>query len=400
MQIPKFPKLYSITKSEKIKEWMITVSGNNKLGIITIETGFPGSKPTIFETKIDKGKNIGKKNETTPLDQAISEAKSKWNKKKDSGYTENKSGVSESNIILPMLAVKYTERFKDITFPCYMQKKLDGLRAITVKTDGKIALYSRKQNEFTHLDHILDELNLAMKSGVLNLDGELYSENDSTNKSKKVTARKKVEEHSTLTFQELSGLIRKKTVTEDDIKKLKNVIYIVYDIAVENTNYEDRLKLLKEFFKNNKFKYVKLLETEVCKSPEDVQSFHDSYVKEGYEGLILRNKLGYYEPKNRSKNLQKLKSFQDEEFKIVGFTSEDSATEKGAIIWKCITKDNKEFTVRPKGTMEQRRKLFKNGNKYIGEMLTVTFFDLSDEGIPFHATTRHGGEADIRSLEK
>lgn len=399
MQIPKFPKLYSITKSEKIKEWVITVSGNNKLGIITIETGFPGSKPTIFETKIDKGKNIGKKNETTPLDQAISEAKSKWNKKKDSGYTENKSGISESNIILPMLAVKYTERFKDITFPAFCQKKLDGLRAITVKTDGKIALYSRKQNKFTHLDHILDELNIAMKSGILNLDGELYSENDSTNKSKKVTARTKVEEHSTLTFQELSGLIRKKTVTEQDIKKLKNVIYIVYDIAVENTNYEDRLKLLKEFFKNNKFKYVKLLETELCKSSDDVQSFHDNYVKEGYEGLIIRNKLGYYEPKNRSKNLQKLKSFQDEEFKIVGFTSEDSATEKGAIIYICTTKYGKEFSVRPKGSIEERRKLFKNGNKYIGEMLTVTFFDLSDDGIPFHASTPYPGEASIRSLE-
>lgn len=400
MQIPKFPRLYSITKSEKIKEWMITVSGNNKLGIITIETGFPGSKPTVFETKIDKGKNIGKKNETTPLDQAISEAKSKWNKKKDSGYTENKSGVSESNIILPMLAVKYTERFKDITFPCYVQKKLDGLRAIICKTDGKIALYSRKQNEFTHLDHIVEELNVAMKSGVLNLDGELYSENDSTNKSKKVTARTKVEEHSTLTFQELSGLIRKKTVTEDDIKKLKNVIYIVYDIAIENTNYEDRLKLLKEFFKNNKFKYIKLLETEVCKSADDVQSFHDGYVKEGYEGLIIRNKLGYYEPKNRSKNLQKLKSFQDEEFKIVGFTSEDSATEKGAIIWKCETSNSKIFSIRPKGTMEQRRKLFKNGNKYLGHYLTVVYFDLTDDGIPFHPTTRYGGESDIRSLEK
>lgn len=398
MQIPKFSKLYSITKSEKVKEWIITVTGNEKVSFITIETGFPGSKPTVFETKIDKGKNIGKKNETTPLDQAISEAKSKWNKKKDSGYTENKSGVCESNIILPMLAVKYIERFKDITFPCYSQKKLDGLRSTVCRVNGKIGLYSRKKNEFTHLDHIIEELNIAMKSKLLNFDGELYSESD-TEKTKKVTARTKIEEHSTLTFQELSGLIRKKTLTGDDKEKIKNVIYIVYDVVVEDTNYEDRLKLLKEFFKNNKFKYIKLLETEICKSEDDVQSFHDRYVKEGYEGLILRNKLGYYEKKNRSKNLQKLKSFQDEEFKIVGFTSEDSSTESGAIIWKCQTSDGKTFNVRPRGTIEERRKLFKNGNKYIGEMITISFFDFTDEGIPFHPSTLYGGTADIRSLE-
>lgn len=401
MQIPKFAKLYSVTKSEKVKEWVVTVTGNEKVSFITIETGFPGSKPTVFETKIDKGKNIGKKNETTPLDQAISEGKSKWNKKKDSGYTENKSGVSESNIILPMLAVKYTERFKDIVFSCYVQKKLDGLRSTVCRVNGKIGLYSRKQNEFTHLDHILEELNIAMKSGFLNLDGELYSESDSntSEKTKKVTARTKIEENSTLTFQELSGLIRKKTLTGDDKEKIKNVIYIVYDVVVENTNYEDRLKILKEFFKNNKFKYIKLLETEVCKSVDDVQLFHDRYVKQGYEGLILRNKLGYYEKKNRSKNLQKLKSFQDEEFKIVGFTSEDSSTESGAIIYICQTADGKVFNIRPRGTIEERRKLFKNGNKYIGHYLTVVYFDLTDQGIPFHPSTMYSGEADIRSLE-
>jgi hypothetical protein len=38
---------------------------------------------------------------------------------------------------------------------------------------------------------------------------------------------------------------------------------------------------------------------------------------------------------------------------------------KGCVIWRCVNKDGKEFSVRPKGTREQRKEYFKNGSKYI-----------------------------------
>ena len=46
------------------------------------------------------------------------------------------------------------------------------------------------------------------------------------------------------------------------------------------------------------------------------------------------------------------------------------------------TKEGKEFTVRPRGTMESRRKLFETGKKYVGKMLTVIYQELTEEGKP------------------
>ena len=50
--------------------------------------------------------------------------------------------------------------------------------------------------------------------------------------------------------------------------------------------------------------------------------------------------------------------------------------------FKCITKNNKEFNVRPKGTREYRRDLFLKGDELIGSKLTVIFQEYSSEGIP------------------
>ena len=105
------------------------------------------------------------------------------------------------------------------------------------------------------------------------------------------------------------------------------------------------------------------------------------FMKEGHEGTILRNIDAPYEIKKRSKNLQKYKDFQDEEFKIIDFT-EGKGVEKGLILWICETKEGNTFTVRPKGTHEERRTLYKNGKKYIGKKLTVIFQEYTKDGIP------------------
>jgi DNA ligase-1 len=349
----KLPVLFTLSKSGKKQSWEIQVVDEGNQSRTIVKYGFIDGKTTINERITKVGKFIGNINETSHYQQAVNEARSKWNKKKDMLYKEEEFDLIntvQKNLqlpksILPMLALDYEKRGKDIVFPCFVQPKIDGARAIY--RDGN--MYSRTGKVFPKVAHILDEL----KNTNLVIDGELYSYD--------------------MTFQEVIGAIKKNKLES------KKLVYIVYDIIDLENDYHTRLEILGKAVE--KFKNTLLINTEVCGKEKDILKFHDKYVKEGYEGLILRNFNGKYEMKHRSKNLQKFKKFMDEEFEIIGAT-EGSGKEEGLVIWIAKTKDGKTFTVRPKGSYNERKALFKNAKKHIGKMLTVKYFELTDEGIP------------------
>jgi DNA ligase-1 len=365
-----YPPLYGIALKGKAKVWQVSVEDRKGLGVVIVKFGYIDGKQQVNERIVSVGKNLGKKNETTPVQQAISEATSLWNKKKDAGYSETLTEAApdgEDKHVppinddsdappLPMLAHDYNKRGKSIKFPCYAQRKLDGVRCVAI---ADVGLYSRNGKPMSdHLGHIVSELNTFRKG--TKLDGELYSD--------------------TLTFQEIVGLVKKTKAVAGDAAKFKQIYLCVYDI-INSDVYEDRYKTLKTLIKSDEFKYLRLLPTEICKSADDVKGLHAEYVAEGYEGLILRNKEGKYEVGHRSVDLQKYKEFIDEEFEIIGF-KEGDGLEKGCVIWRCTTKDGQEFDCRPRGTREEREELYRKGKKYIGKMLTIRFQEWTTDGKP------------------
>jgi len=358
MSLLLFPTLYDTSSLGKIKQWSIRVIEEANKSVVVTESGYIDGKFTIFTRDITKGKNLGKANETTHYSQALSEAQSKWNKQKDKGYSEVIPGtsvaLSANKKILPMLALNYTQRGSDIHFPSFCQPKLDGIRAIFYA--GK--LHSRMGKVFPHLDHINNEL----KKLPYNLDGELYTDK--------------------ISFQEITGIVRKQKLTKADTEMLKKVKFQVYDL-VSPLGYFDRLQILGEIFRENKFDHIVPVKTEICNDPKDVKLLHDLYVLEGYEGLILRNFEGGYAQKNRSKNLQKYKEFEDAEFIITGY-KEGDGKEKGMIIFECITPPpgSRIFDVRPVGTYTERKKMWRDRDLFIGKLLTVKYFGMSNEGTP------------------
>jgi ATP-dependent DNA ligase len=112
-----------------------------------------------------------------------------------------------------------------------------------------------------------------------------------------------------------------------------------------------------------------------------MKRLHDKYVREGYEGLILRNKDGLYKIGQRSSDLLKYKEFLDEEFRIVGHTIGDGV-EAGCVIWTCVTKEGHQFSVRPRGTHEERIEAVKTAAKQIGKKLTVRFQEWTEDKKP------------------
>jgi ATP-dependent DNA ligase len=367
--IPEFPTLYGDSSHGKQKTWSVTVTTNSEHhGIITSTHGYVDSKQTASTRIVTEGKNLGKKNATTPLTQAISEAQALWNKKRDAGYTTSATaaatgtddgavggaGGPSTDVPLPMLAHDYNKRAKSIQFPCFAQRKLDGVRCIAIPGRG---LYSRNGKRFPHLEHIQTEV-----GGVtLYLDGELYSDE--------------------LTFQEIVGLVKKEKLTPADHTKMQKMYLYVYDCVLPTKSYAERKTTLDDLFAKHTFTYLRLLPTAVCSSVDDVKKLHADYVAEGYEGLILRQSDGLYKVGHRSTDLQKYKEFFDSEYRIVGYKQGDGE-EKGCVIWLCHTPRGQEFAVRPRGTRAERSELFTNGDKYVGKLLTVRYQELTTDGIP------------------
>ena len=101
-----FETLYSKSSIGKIIEWKIQVKGFETYSEIVTETGQIDGVKTRHVKQVLKGKNIGKKNETTPFTQAVQEAQSKWNKRKENSVSD-KNLLSTTLNIKPMLAQNY-----------------------------------------------------------------------------------------------------------------------------------------------------------------------------------------------------------------------------------------------------------------------------------------------------
>lgn len=373
-----FPVLFGESSHGKRKVWSIRVEERDSAGVIITEHGYEGGKMVVAERVVSVGKNVGKRNETTPVQQAISEAQSTWKKKCDAGYKQNSaSAASESDsdgavtapvsatitIPLPMLAQDFNKRGKSIQFPCYVQRKLDGVRCVAVpSSEGSYTLYSRNGKAFPHLQPIRADLNALPSSHKLVLDGELYS--------------------NELTFQEIVGLVKKETLRGEDVEKLKKIYLYVYDVVDSEKTNEQRNQTLQSLFQLLPTgSHLKHLETEVCGSRDAVKEIHAKYVAEGYEGVMLRNMGGKYRVGVRSTDLQKYKEFEDAEYKVTGY-KEGDGVEKGCVIWVCETAKGQTFAVRPRGTHEERAATMKEADKYVGKQLTVRFQELTTDGIP------------------
>ena len=92
-----YPILYGVSKTDKIKQWQISVKLNpDKTATIETQNGYVDGKMNISHRIITTGKNIGKKNETTVFEQAVSEADRKYKDKiEKDGYSTDADNIEE-----------------------------------------------------------------------------------------------------------------------------------------------------------------------------------------------------------------------------------------------------------------------------------------------------------------
>lgn len=254
----------------------------------------------------------------------------------------------------PMLAHTYQEHGHKLKYPVYGQPKLNGHRCIALKKDGIVTLWTRTMKPITTMVHILVELNMILRDATDGtfLDGELYKHGWSLGRTS--SAVKKLSADSLL------------------------VEFHVYDMnyGTSNPHFQSRcnsISALEHWFGFNG--PVKAVESYYIGSSDLLKPFHDRFVKEGYEGLIIRQLDSPYEFK-RSYSLMKYKEMLDAEFPVIGV----KAGKQGSVLLVVQVSPEVTCDVNMSGTRKSNQKFLTDQSTWQGKQLTVQFQSYTPDG--------------------
>jgi DNA ligase-1 len=125
--------------------------------------------------------------------------------------------------------------------------------------------------------------------------------------------------------------------------------------------------------------------TEKIYSEKELKKWHDTWVKDGFEGAILREPYDTYHFNGRVVGLLKYKEFFDKEVTIIGGVG-GKGLEEGCVIFKVRDEFGNEFSSRPKGTRKIRKRWLRDIKLLIGKPLTIRYQELSEDNVPIFNT--------------
>lgn len=398
-----FPTLYTTSKTGKKRSWKISIDGNT----VVKTYGEVDGKQTTVSRQI-KAVNVGKKNEISATQQAYHTAEKDWSKQLDKGYlpedtsneyyqkilslkqeqggkntavrsvkknikkVENLVVANYDKHVLPMCANVYSEKnfskYFNFDEGVFVQPKLDGFRCIAQYFEGKVVLTTRSGKQFPWLKKIRESLEDVFRFDPnIILDGEIYAPSfEGVDTESRFNLIQKI----------CSMSIKKPHEREDEVQ------YWIFDVVDTEADQSDRLNVLDHLeFVTKGIDNLVICPTYPVFNKEGLEKRHIKFIDSNFEGTMIRSVKLKYIMKNRSQYLRKYKNFSDSEFEIVG-AKEGEGTEKGCIVWMCKTDRGKTFDVRPKGTFEERMKLWKEREQYMGRLLKVEYQELTNEGIP------------------
>lgn len=352
--------------SEGIIRYLDITCNNN--GELFQESGIVGTENPIIHKKQCKGKNIGKKNETTVAIQALKEMEALIELKLREGYFEKMADAINKEVILPMLAKDYKKEAKKIKWldQVFVQRKYDGMRCMAFIENGKVKLVSRENVEITTMNHIVKELE-NIKEDII-LDGELYMLDN---------------------FQENMKAI--KSYKEGISEKIS---YHIYDIISEK-KFSERTKYITTLIKPLKAKYLEIVPTYSIGSEDRLKEYHKQFIEEGYEGSIVRLNEPY-KISSRSSTLLKYKDFKDIALEIKDIVACDKRPSWGKPIFEV---NGKSFETGMKYSHAEREDFLINKESYIGKIAEIRYFEVSDNGIPRFGIM-HGIRVDKQKADK
>jgi ATP-dependent DNA ligase len=249
-----------------------------------------------------------------------------------------------------------------VQYPCLVQPKLDGVRCMMIvdPDNSEIRFLSRSGKEYTTLGHVKDHVQdwLVNYPNVEDLkkfilDGEIYSDK--------------------LTFQEIVAAVKKQ---RPDSLKLG---FRVYDTVDTDTIQMNRIIDKAGLVMSIDSEHITDVPSQLALKADDVKMFYALYMKDGYEGAMVRHVKGAYEQGQRSSDLLKLKEFDSTEFAFIQF-------EKGLrdedLIALCETEKGLYFKAKMAGTVKEKKSFEEFEYALRNTAVTVKHFGYTDDGLP------------------
>lgn len=291
-------------------------------GLVSWQVSYDNLYPNIFTIHTDDENN----NITTStiihdkLIPAIVGARRHYCNKYHEGYRP--AGDSTATMTEGMKGYSYKIRCP-INWPVYVQPKLHGVRMLSQDNGYIVNMCSYENNAYTHLTHIAEELKqfFAYLPRFAILDGELYNH--------------------TMSFNKLISIVKTRKYVHT---QLTDVNFHIFDINYQPKEpFEKRYELLVSAFR----KYIQdrsptydendvsvlprtftIVSSYISNSHEQLVELHNSNVRQGYEGSVLKklsngstinskfyNESLYYSQK--CNHILKYKDFIDEEAIII-----------------------------------------------------------------------------------
>lgn len=350
-------KLYTKDSNDNIRFWSIETDG----ATIRQESGVVGTDSPVIHEKKATAKHVGKSNERSAEEQAISMAESKVKQKKRKGYFETKEEAENTEVVEPMLAKSYDTHAKKIEWnqigsSVHVQPKLDGMRCLLIADGGTVKMVSRGNKEILTMDHIKAPFETLNRKMIF--DGELYAHG--------------------LSFQENMKLIKKYRRN-----KSERVRFHIYDMVSE-ANYDFRYEMLSRIVRGFNYDPLSHIETIRVTSHEEMVEMHKQFLVQGYEGTIIRHSERGYEMK-RTDQLLKYKQFIDKSYMVVDVIPSQARPDHGIVV--CTTAEEEDhagqiFKASLKGSHDERKKLLSNKEQFVGETAEIRYFEKTDDGLP------------------
>lgn len=264
-----------------------------------------------------------------------------------------------------------------------ISRKLDGVKALFYWDGKEVHTASRGGEHYdvatTHLRENTQLVEFFKANPTIILDGELFK-------------RFK-------TLQQISGAARMEK-NAYDCDWLEYWVYDCYDTANPDMIASDRYKFLMSelcdkcyipmymTIKDDKYNVsIRLLLHEYVEGWDNMNKLHDQWVAEGFEGAVITDPSKPYKPGSRCNNLIKIKHYQSEDFKVIGYKLGLRGSED--MTFTCELDDGRTFEAMPCGDRATKAEYVENfETKYKNKIGECTFFNWSDTGLPLQPRFR------------